>query len=114
MTLQSVVLTVQDFLGRINDEMKNKNNVYNVPVYTGDVGSSEPQTELDVDADQSLAHRAPHGQTVVSLSRVLRGRETVTINIDMFQLVLIGRNAELSMMFRFTATGSLMWWRVKM
>ena len=87
---------------------------YNVPVYTGDVSSSEPQTELDVDADQSLAHRAPHGQTVVSLSRVLRGRETVTINIDMFQLVLIGRNAELSMVFMFTVTGSLMWWRVKM
>ena len=112
MTLQSVVLTVQDFLGRINDEMKNKSDAYIVPVYTGDVGSSEPQTELDVDADQSLAHRAPHGQTAVSLSRVLRGRETVTINIDMFQLVLIGRNAELSMVF--TVTGSLMWWRVKM
>ena len=102
---------MQDFLGRVDDKMKNKNDVYKVPVYTGDVGSSEPQTELDVDADQSLAHRAPHGQTVVSLSRVLRGRETVTINIDMFQLVLIGRHAELSMVF--TVTGSLMWWRVK-
>ena len=49
------------------------------PVYTGDVGSAEPQTELYVDTDQSLTHKAPHGKTAVRLLRVLRGERE---NID--------------------------------
>ena len=42
------------------------------PVYTGDVGRAEAQTELYVDADQSLADKAPHGLTGAGLPGLLR------------------------------------------